>query len=90
MPNTKNFVIEISCDEKDPSTAIIKITAKKKITLYELAEALYDCSKDVDSQKDISVEYCSFDGEKKFNFRDHAIWMNQTTVLSDIARQIKV
>lgn len=90
MPGTKNFVIESSPDENNPSTVIIKITAKREVTLYELAEALYDCSKDMDSDNDISVEYCSFDGEKKFNFRDHAIWMNTTTVLSDIARQIKV
>ena len=90
MPNTKNFVIESSSDENEPNTVIFKITAKREITLYELAEALYDCTSDTSSDKSICVEYQSFDGEKKYSFRDHAIWMNPITVLSDIARQITV
>lgn len=89
MSSKDNFVFESSSTDKSAAVKV-KVTASRKVTLYELAEALYDYASNKDSNVFLEIEFCSCDGKTTYHFTDHAYWMNPATVLSDISRQIKI
>lgn len=89
MASKDNFMLE-TASTGESHVEKIKITASRAVTLYELAEALYDYAQSIDSNASLEIEYHSCNGKTTYHFTDHACWMNPITVLSDISRQIKV
>lgn len=89
MASKDNFVLEVS-STLESSVEKIRITALVAVTLYELAEVLYDYTTSKDSNISFEIEYSSYDGKIAYHFTNHAYWMNPITVLSDISRQIGI
>mgnify|MGYP001038625192 FL=1 len=90
MSSKDNFVFESSFIEGS-LVAKLKVTASRKVTLYELAEALYDYYINLkDTTIFFDIEYYSCDGKMKYHLTNNAYWMNPATVLGDIACQIKI
>lgn len=84
-----DFIIEVSYSESD-SAIKMKVIACRQVTIYELAEALYDYTSNKSTDLSYDIEFCTFDGKKVYHFTDNSLWINQTTVLSDISRQIQI
>ena len=74
----------------------VSVRALEKVSLYELAEALYDecclssdsCYLDdkFESICDVEFRFTPMDSDLVYSFTQHCYWMNPVTILSDIAR----
>lgn len=92
-----NTKFNFECKQNENRLAV-HITALEKVALYDLADAIYDecfgqsgsCYHQCQQDTDFEVRFTPFGGAESYSFIQHCLWLNPTTILSDISRQFMI
>lgn len=97
MSSNKMFDIEYV---ETPDRLTVNVKALAKVSLYNLAEALFDecclprgsCYLDgkLELANHVQVLFTPFCSNSAYSFTQHCCWVNPITILSDLSRQFIV